>query len=251
MQAYNLLVTREDPNTYRLGAKMFTNDIVVKILVGIVFGLFLGLVTIFLSKKLTLNRTEDPVKAAPIDTPLFKVMSFVVGVGVSVAVVFTAGDTAMVIRNLALLVPIASISVVDSLVRKIPNSLLLSMIVIQAIYLAYYSVSNHTTQLLIAAGFGFFIGFAACTLPGVLKIPVGAGDIKYSGVIGLCIFFAGYLQAMVLMGLIAVGCLIVLKATKKGGLKTMIPMGPLISAGTVITMCYPILESFIGKNFAF
>lgn len=245
---YNLDKERVIPtNIYQLGAKMFTDSVIVKILIGIVFGIVLGIATIFMSKKLTLNRTEDPVKAAPIDTPLFKVMSILVGIGASVAVVFTSNDTAMLIRDLALLVPIASIAIVDSLVRKIPNSLLLAMILIQAAYLTYFCVTDKSTKLLISAAFGFFIGFAACTVPSVLRIPVGAGDIKYSAVIGLCIYFTGYLQAMIIMGIVAIGCLIVLKATKKGGLKTMIPMGPLISVGTVITMCYPFLDSIVGK----
>lgn len=235
---------------HQLGAEMITNS-VVKILIGVIFGIVLGVLTIILSKKLTLRRTEDPVKAAPIDTPLFKVMSVVVGVVASVAVSMTAEDTALMVRNLILLIPIASIAVVDSLVRKIPNSLLLAMIITQAVYLTYYCVTNKTTQILIAAGFGFFIGFAACTIPSVLKIPVGAGDIKYSAVIGLCIYFTPYLQSMIIMGVVAIGCLVILKMTKKGGLKTMIPMGPLISVGTVITMCYPFLDLIIGKLITF
>ena len=121
---------------------MFTDSILIKLLIGAAYGIFLGVVTIIVSKKLTLKRTDDPVKAAPIDTTLFKIMAVVVGIIASVAVMLTSTDTALAIRNELLLIPIASIAVVDSLVRKIPNPLLLYMIIVQVIYLVYYSVTN-------------------------------------------------------------------------------------------------------------
>lgn len=225
---------------------MFTSSILIKILIGVAWGIILGVVTIFASKKLTLKRTEDPVKAAPIDTPLFKVMSIVVGIIASVAVMLTATDTALVIRNELLLIPIASIAVVDSLVRKIPNPLLLLMIIIQAVYLTYYSITNDVS-ILLTAGFGFFIGFASCAFTTLLKVPVGAGDTKYCACLGLCIYFQLFLQSMVIVGLLAVVCLIYLKVTKKGGIKTLIPLGPLISLASVISLCFPFLEKIVGQ----
>ena len=226
---------------------MFTDSILIKILIGVAWGIILGVVTIFASKKLTLKRTEDPVKAAPIDTPIFKVMSIVVGIVASVAVMLTATDTALAVRNELLLIPIASIAVVDSLVRKIPNPLLLLMIVIQAVYLTYYCITQKDVSILLTAGFGFFIGFASCAFTTLLKVPVGAGDTKYCACLGLCIYFTSFLQSMVLVGLTAVVCLIYLKATKKGGLKTMIPLGPLISLGSVISLCFPFIEKIVGQ----
>lgn len=226
---------------------MFTDSILIKLLIGAGWGLILGVVTIFLSKKLTLKRTDDPVKAAPIDTPLFKVMSIVVGIVASVAIMLTSTDTALAIRNELLLIPIASIAVVDSLVRKIPNPLLLLMIIIQAVYLTYYCITQKDVSILLTAGFGFFIGFASCAFTTLLKVPVGAGDTKYCAVLGLCIYFTCFLQSMILVGLLAIVCLIYLKATKKGGLKTLIPLGPLISLSSVISVCFPIIEKAIGQ----
>lgn len=224
---------------------MIIQSIWLKILIGVVYGIALGLITIPLSKSLTLSRTEDPAKAAVIDKSIFKAMAVLIAVASSVGVVFTSTDLAVMIRNLILLIPIASIAVVDSLVRKIPNPLLLVMIIVQAIYLTYYSISNHTLQNFIMAGFGFFIGFAACTVPSIIKVPVGNGDVKYCAVLGLCIYFSGFLQSMILMGVFALVCLIFLKVTKKGGMKTLIPMGPLISIGAVITICFPLIEKII------
>ena len=225
---------------------MFTDSILIKLLIGAVYGIFLGVVTIIVSKKLTLKRTDDPVKAAPIDTTLFKIMAVVVGIIASVAVMLTSTDTALAIRNELLLIPIASIAVVDSLVRKIPNPLLLYMIIVQVVYLVYYSVTNDP-QILLTAGFGFFVGFASCAFTTLLKVPVGNGDTKYCAVLGMCIYLQSFLQSMVLVGLIAIICLIYLKATKKGGIKTMIPLGPLISLATVISICFPYLPNFLAK----
>ncbi len=225
---------------------MFTSSILIKTAIGVAWGVVLGVVTIFLSKRLTLKRTEDPVKAAPIDTPLFKAMSVVVGIVASVAVMLTATDTALAIRNELLLIPIASIAVVDSLVRKIPNPLLLFMIIVQAVYLTYYSITNDVS-ILLTAGFGFFIGFASCAFTTLLKVPVGSGDTKYCACLGLCLYFTTFLQSMVLVGLTAIVCLVYLKITKKGGLKTMIPLGPLISLGSVISVCFPFIEKFAGQ----
>lgn len=230
---------------------MFTDSVLLKILIGVIYGIVLGAISTPLSKKLILNRSEDPVKAAGLDKTIVKVLSIIIGVIISLAVVFTSKDTALMIRNLLMLIPIASIAIVDSLIRKIPNSLLLVMIIFQAVYLTYYSIDNHTTQKLLASAFGFFMGFLACTIPSLLRVPVGSGDVKYSAVIGLFMYFTGYLQSMVLMGITAIICLVYLKATKKGGLKTLIPMGPLISVGTVITICFPFLELLIGKVYMF
>ena len=104
---------------------MFTDSVLVKVLIGIVYGTLLGAITVPLSKKLTLNRSEDPVKAAPLNKSLFKILSIAVGIIASVAVSLTAEDTASFIRNLLILIPMFSIAVVDALIRKIPNSLLL------------------------------------------------------------------------------------------------------------------------------
>lgn len=225
---------------------MFTNSILIKIIIGVIYGLVLGIITPILSKKLTLSRTEDPVKAAPIDKMIFKAGSVGIGILASVAVMLTSTDTALAIRNLLLLIPIASIAVVDALVRKIPNPLLLYMLIVQAVHITYQCVVDASPELLMKAFIGFIIGFAACAVPS-RRLPIGSGDTKYSAIIGGAIYVVTYMQSILLMGLIAVGILIYLKATKKGGVKTMIPMGPLISISTVISICFPLLEKAIGE----
>lgn len=90
-----------------------------------------------------------------------------------------------------------------------------------------------------------FLGFVAFTIPSFLKVPVGAGDVKYSAVIGMIMYIGCYLQVMMIVGILVLAVYIILKATKRGGMKTLIPMGPFISASTVISMCFPVLNSLV------
>ena len=225
---------------------MFTDSVLVKVLIGIAYGVLLTTVTIPLSKKLTLNRTEDPVKAAPLNKTAFKIASLLVGVLASVGVALTAEDTASFIRNLLILVPMFSIAIVDSLIRKIPNSLLLTMIVIQLPYITYSCIVSKSPETLFMAVVGFIIGFASCVVPSK-KLPIGSGDTKYCALIGGTLYLTLYMQSIILMGLIGLIILAYLKLSKKGGVKTLIPMGPLISLSSVISICFPLLPKLIGE----
>lgn len=222
-------------------------DLIIRLVIGIAFGLVVGVLSIPLSKKLILKRSDDPGDVIVLSNNVSRFGIITASLAAGICLSVTAGDWAVMIRNLLLLFPMMSIAIVDGLIRKIPNPLLLFMIAVQAVYVTYYCIANDTTQLLISAGFGFFVGFLCCTIPSVLRIPVGAGDIKYSAVIGLCIYFVSYMQAMVIMGILAFIVFVFLKATKRGGMKTLIPMGPFLSAGAVISMCFPLLESVLAE----
>jgi prepilin signal peptidase PulO-like enzyme (type II secretory pathway) len=215
-----------------------------KIAIIVVYGLVLGFVAIPLSKKLALSRTEDPADVAPLNNIWVKILSLVFGVAAVAGLTFTADAVDLYIRNLLLLIPIFSLSFVDAVVRKIPNSCLLSMLVIEVGYVTFHCISAKTVDIVPSIFVGFLIGMIVCLIPSMLKIPMGAGDIKYSGVIGICIYAAGYIQSMVIMSLLIAVFYIYLKITKKGDLKTQIPMGPFLSAGTVVSMCFSIFTLF-------
>jgi len=74
---------------------------------------------------------------------------------------------------------------------------------------------------------------------------MGAGDVKFAGVIGFAFGFYSFFQAMVLMGFMVLLYLLYLLITKKGNLKTATPMGPYLSLGLVLTMLFP-LEKIIA-----
>jgi leader peptidase (prepilin peptidase)/N-methyltransferase len=216
--------------------------VLIKTLIAVLYGVILGIATIPLSRKLAVSRTEDPADVALLNKLPIKLLAVVLGVGASVAVMLTAESTALIVRNLLLLLPIFSISYVDALVRKIPNPLLLIMLIIQGVYIAYTCISEKDTSLIPTAFIGFFVGMVVCTIPSILKIPMGAGDVKYSGVIGLTIYAMGYFQSMVVMAVLVALYFVYLKIKHKGGMKTQIPMGPFLSIGVVISMCFSIFD---------
>ena len=226
------------------GASMESLSTVMKILITVIYGALLGMVTIPLSKKLALSRTEDPGDVALLNKKSIQVVSVVLGIAATAGLTFTADAADLYIRNLLLLIPIFGLSFVDAVVRKIPNSLLLSMLVVEAGYLIYHCISSKSVEIIPSIFIGFFIGMVVCLIPSLLKIPMGAGDIKYSGVIGICIYATGYFQAMVTMSILIAIYYFYLKLTKKGDLKTQVPMGPFLSVGTVVAMCFSIFDLF-------
>ena len=221
---------------------MESTQLLLKLVITFVYGAVLGIVTIPLSKKLALSRTEDPAVVAPLSGMALRITALILGIAASAGIIFTAETYSLLIRNLLLLIPIFGLSFVDAFVRKIPNPLLLSMLVIQTVYVVYECITTKSTEIIPKMFVGFFLGMVVCYIPSLLKIPMGAGDIKYSAVIGLVIYATGYFQSMIIMALLVGIFAIYLKITKKGGLKTEIPMGPFLSIGTVVSMCYSILD---------
>lgn len=220
-------------------------NLTTNIIIALIYGIALGVITILLSKKLILNRTEESGKVDYLAKPVSWVVAIIVGVGSSVAVGMSAETTALEIRNLILLIPIFSIAVVDATVRKIPNTLLLFMLITQIVYGIYESVDSQSAAIFGKMLMGAIVATIACIIPSVLKIPMGAGDIKYCAMIGFTIYMYGFFQAMILMAIFVALFFICLKIKKKGGLKTQIPMGPFLSIGTVISMCFSVFD-FIG-----
>ena len=221
---------------------MESYSILCKVLIAVIYGSVLGIITVPLSKKLAQTRTDDPGVLAPLNRAYIRIGIAALGYIACAAVVFTAEDYALLIRNLLFLIPIFSLSVVDALVRKIPNPLLLSMLVIEAAYAVYHCISTKSVDILPGMFVGFLLGMIVCFIPSLLKIPMGAGDIKYSGVIGISLYAAGYFQSMLFMALFVSLAYLYLKVSKKGGMKTLIPMGPFLSIGVVISMCFSIFD---------
>ncbi|MBQ7740248.1 MAG: prepilin peptidase [Eubacterium sp.] len=223
------------------------SETIIKALIAIVYGIILGIVTVPLSKKLASSRTEDPGVLAPLNKAYIKAGAVILGIGASLGLMFTAKDYALLIRNLAFLIPIFALSFVDAYVRKIPNSCLLSIMIGQVVYIIYNCITTKSPDIIPKVVFGFIFGMGVCLIPGILKIPMGAGDIKYSAVIGFTLYLLGYFESMVIMAILIALTYLYLKLTKKGGMKTLLPMGPFLSVGVVISMCVP-LGSFIGQS---
>lgn len=132
------------------------------------------------------------------------------------------------------------LSAVDLAIRRVPNEMLLVILIAGLVNdianpLIY---DGKVGEKLLFSVIGLAISFFIFYIPKMFGLYMGNGDIKLSAVIGFALGLVGYVQAMVVMAIVSILLLIVLLATKKGGMKTKTPMGPALSVGTIATSLY-------------
>ncbi len=139
---------------------------------------------------------------------------------------------------------VACIAMVDISIRRIPNELLLTILIIKVFFtLVNGIVSGFNWKMFVFPIVGMVIGLVTFLLPSLIHLYIGNGDIKYGAVIGFYFGFYGFLQSVLLMGIAALVYYIVLRLLKKGNMKTRVPMGPFLSLGVLITIFLPFLNS--------
>lgn len=180
------------------------------------------------------------------------IVAWVLLSGALFAAVFARFDgTAERLEAIAYISIAIAIGVVDLDIKKIPNSSVLSLMIVRTLAIIW-AIANGAPvkETLIPSLIGLAAGFILYQLPMLIGIPIGTGDVKYSAAIGYCLGAFGYLQASLIM---AVGLLIFLAylvVTKKGSLKTSVPMGPYLSLGAVITVLFPMFGELSQKIFS-
>jgi prepilin signal peptidase PulO-like enzyme (type II secretory pathway) len=134
------------------------------------------------------------------------------------------------------------VSAIDILMRKIPNTALLAMLLVELINISLLILlfSRDSVETIFRALFGAVIAYAIFTFPAMFKLNVGAGDIKYSVVLGFILGFGNYFEAMAVMAFANIMLYIYLKLFKRGNLKTAAPMGPFLSTGAMVALLAPI-----------
>ncbi|MEL7602255.1 MAG: prepilin peptidase [Bacillota bacterium] len=148
-------------------------------------------------------------------------------------------DIVRLIQFLLVFLILLSLSAVDIVVRRIPNELLLALILVYALgHTLNVGWSGITTNLLGAA-----IAAILFTLPARLGLQIGWGDIKYAVVIGFCFGLAGLLQVTLVMGLGLGLYAAYLYISRRGGLFTSAAIGPYLSLGAVATMVFPVFTT--------
>ena len=172
--------------------------------------------------------------------------------GLLFAAVFAMKDsTAERLEAVAYISIAISIAVVDLDIKKIPNPSVLALLIIRAAALIYaIATGAPLKETLIPSLVGLAAGFILYQLPMFFGIPIGTGDVKYSSAIGFCLGAFGYLQAALVMAAGLVVYLIYLVATKKGSLKTAVPMGPYLSLGVIITVLFPMFNELSQTVFS-
>lgn len=142
-----------------------------------------------------------------------------------------------------------NIAAVDLAIRRIPNELLITIMVSSLICnileCVLYKSKDDLKQTIIFILVGFVGAFIIYLIPKKFGVYIGNGDIKLSAVIGFALGIVGYLQAMILMAVFMLVYLAILLITKQGGLKTKAPMGPALSFGAIISIIFPVLVNNI------
>lgn len=140
-----------------------------------------------------------------------------------------------------------NIACVDFKIRKIPNELLLVLLVAKTVFLSLALIDGEPFKVVMLPSLlGLVVGFVLFFLPALLRVSIGAGDLKFSAVIGFCLGYRLFLQAMILMAVFVLIYLVYLLVTKKGNLKTVTAMGPYLAIGSVLTMLFPYTAFMAG-----
>lgn len=222
-------------------------EIVYAGLLGILAALAFNLISISQIKR----RTDESSKIEAVKNVAVVVAWVLISGGLFAAVFALFKDTATRIEAVAYVSIAMSIGVVDLDIKKIPNSSVLALMIIRTVAIVYATVMGvPVKQSLIPSLVGLAAGFILYQLPMLIGIPIGTGDVKYSAAIGYCLGAFGYLQAALIMAAGLAVYLIYLMATKKGSLKTAVPMGPYLSLGVVVTVLYPMFGELSDKIFS-
>ena len=129
-----------------------------------------------------------------------------------------------------LLLVSACVFYIDAKHRVIPNILVLSILVLAAVFGFTGAITFNIWQSLLGLAVCFVIFF----LPGLLGKQVGAGDIKLAASMGFALGLIGGLYAVAAMGaLVVLYVLLERDIPLVKMFKTMIPMGPFLALSLV------------------
>ncbi len=216
-------------------------------LLGILAALAFSRIAIFQIKQ----RTDESAKLEAVQNAAVMI-TWVLLSGVLFAVAFVRfDDIAQRLEAIAYISIAISIGIVDLDIKKIPNSSVLALLLIRTAAIVYAIATGvPVKECLIPSLIGLAAGFILYQLPMFFGIPIGTGDVKYSAAIGYCLGAFGYLQAALIMAAGLIIYLIYLVATKKGSLKTAVPMGPYLSLGVIVTVLFPLFGELSKSVFS-
>lgn len=224
-------------------------------MVETIYGGALGTLTALAFNRIAIfqikRRTQESSKIEAVKN-IALIVTWVLLSGVLFAVTFLRySETAVRLEAVAYISIAISIGIVDLDIKKIPNSSVLALLIIRTAAIVYaIATGTPVKEALIPSLIGLAAGFILYQLPMLIGIPIGAGDVKYSAAIGYCLGAFGYLQAALIMAVALLIYLVYLVVTKKGSLKTSVPMGPYLSLGAVVTVLFPLFGELSQQVFS-
>lgn len=215
-------------------------------LVGAVLGLLTGFIFNRLAVLQIAKRTREKQKQDSLKKPLVMIGWMFVSALLFVAVIARQDGQiqAKTVEYLIYVSILLNISVVDFLIRKVPNELLLLLLLTKSVFIAIDLFNRVPLKdSLVIPAIGLAVGLILFSIPSLIKIPIGAGDVKLSAAIGFCLGYFLYFQSMALMSVMLLAYLAFLLVTKKGSLRTLTSMGPYLAFGSVLTMLFPLANT--------
>jgi leader peptidase (prepilin peptidase)/N-methyltransferase len=150
-----------------------------------------------------------------------------------VAAVLAGGSTATVTLNVALILLLVPIALIDLEHRIIPNKLTALGAMLALGIGTALDPSGEPARLLAGVGAGGALLLAALAYPGGM----GMGDVKLAGVMGL--FLGSAVIPAMLIALLAgvlYGALVMVRKGAQAGRKTAIPFGPFLAFGSLVAV---------------
>ena len=213
---------------------------------GTVLGLLAGFVFNRLAIMQIAKRSKDPQNQNALKKPVVLIV-WLIGSAILFNAIIYRQDGQISPKTIEYLIYVSvllNISAVDFIIRKVPNELLLLLLLTKAIFVTVDLVNKVPLwNALVIPAIGLVVGLILFTIPSIIKISIGAGDVKLSAVIGFCLGYLLYFQSMALMSVMLLVYLAFLLITKKGSMKTLTSMGPYLAFGCVLTMLFPLTNT--------
>ena len=150
-------------------------------------------------------------------------------------------DCWLLIRIILFAVLAIDVSAVDILMRRIPNAILLGMLLLEAVNIGLNTwIGQDLVEQLFQAIIGAAIAYGIFSLPMAFKLTAGMGDVKYSVLLGFMLGAGNFFEAMAVMSIMNLLVFFYLVVVGKGNLKTAVPMAPLLSTGAMVALLAPI-----------
>lgn len=219
------------------------------------FGGIIGVIAALAFNRIALiqvrHRTEETSKIEAVNNPALIVFWALIS-GILFILIFKLFDDTVKRIELAMYVSTAiSIGVVDLDLKKIPNLSVLALMLVRTAAIIYeLARGGSAKETLVPSLVGLAAAFILYQLPMFFGIPIGTGDVKFSSAIGYCLGAFGFLQAAIIMALGLLVFLIYLVSTKKGSIKTKVPMGPFLALGAIATILFPVFNGLSEQVFA-
>ncbi len=202
---------------------------------GLPVGILLEQLSIFLIKKRTTANIPVFFSGSIIHTACWAAVG---GLGLLTSAMIS-GFTLTFVELALMFCTCLVLTVVDITIRKIPNELILFILIVGAISaLFHHSLGEMKINII-----GFVVGFILFMLPAFFNKGAGMGDVKFAAVVGLYLGVYNFLVAVVLMSAILLIYTLYMVVFRKGNFKTKVALGPFMAAGFLTVLAISILNS--------